>query len=74
MRYVYRYGLLMRPPMPGAIPREGLLGCREITGTSPSGHRCWGWAEYDRKLTDDEVQHYELEYISSAPEWSETDD
>lgn len=62
---VVRYAFLMRPPMPGAMPREGLIECKEIHGIAPSGHRAWGWADYSRRLTEKEVQDYELEYVSS---------
>lgn len=64
-KIVARYALLMRPPMPGAMPREGLMECREISGTTPGGHHAWGWAEYNRRLTEKEISDYELEYISS---------
>lgn len=57
----YRYLLLMRPPTPGAIPIKGLLECREEEGTSPSGHHTWGWALYNRKLSDQEINNFELE-------------
>ena len=62
---IVRYALLMRPPMPGAMTKNGLLECRDIKGNTPSGHPAWGWAEYNRKLTDKEISDYELEYISS---------
>lgn len=61
-----RYATLYRPPMPGAIPREGLLevGFDEIT--APSGHHAWGWAEYNHKLSETEIRLYELEYVGST--------
>ncbi len=62
---IVRYAFLMRPPMPGAMPREGLLECKEIRGTAPSGHHAWGWADYDRQLSPEEIQNYELEYVMS---------
>ena len=61
-----RYATLMRPPQPGAIPRQGILEVCARTGIAPSGHHAWGWVEYDRELTEEEVKHYDLEYISSA--------
>ena len=57
----YRYLLLMRPPTPGAIPIGGLLECIEEEGTSPSGHHTWGWAVYNRKLSNQEICNWELE-------------
>lgn len=57
----YTYYCLMRPPAPGAIPVAGLLECREEEGTAPSGHRSWGCAVYNRKLSDQEIYNWELE-------------
>lgn len=62
---VARYAFLMRPPMPGAMPKQGLIECKDIQGTAPSGHRAWGWADYNRLLSEKEVSDYELEYVSS---------
>lgn len=56
-----RYGMLMRPPGPGAVPKKGLLDMGFDEGYAPSGHHVWGWAEYDRKLSDEELSDYELE-------------
>lgn len=57
----YAYLCLMRPPTPGAIPREGLDGVDFKEGHSLSGHHYWGHAIYNRKLSEDEVLHYDLE-------------
>ena len=57
----YRYFTLMRPPAPGAIPIEGLIECGEYEGTAPSGHHHWGYAIYNRKLSDSEIYNWELE-------------
>lgn len=57
------YGAKMRPPGPGAVPRDGLVECKCVEGEAPSGHHTWGWAEYNRFLTDDEVNHYDLEFV-----------
>lgn len=62
---IARYALLMRPPMPGAVPRNGLIECQEIRGVTPSGRAAWGWAEYNRLLSDQEIASYELEYMTS---------
>lgn len=61
-----RYATLMRPPVPGSIPKEGLLEVKDIKGITPSGHPAWGWAEYDRFLTEQQIKEYELEYISKT--------
>lgn len=58
-----KYALLMRPPCPGAVPRRGLIETHGEHFTAPSGHFAWGWAVYDRALTDEEIQEYELEEI-----------
>ena len=56
----YHYYLRMRPPAPGAIPREGLIRCtdREIWYNE---QQFWGEAVYNRELTPDEVRHYDLD-------------
>ena len=58
---VYGYYCLMRPPMPGAVPRDGMVRCEAKEGTALSGHHYWGRVMYERKLTDYEVKHYDLE-------------
>ena len=58
-----RYACLMRPPFPGAVPRNGMIGCDTKIGEAPSGHLMWGVVEYDRKLSEKEVVDYELEYM-----------
>jgi hypothetical protein len=54
----------MRPPQPGAIPRNGLQEIHDGEFVAPSGHHAWGWAEYNRRLTDAEISGYELEEIT----------
>ena len=56
----YYYFLRMRPPEPGAVPREGLISCtdREIWY---DGIRYWGEAIYSRELSREECNHYDLE-------------
>lgn len=58
---VYRYYCPFRPPMPGAIPRKGLVRAfcyddKQCIG----GVGAWGFAEYDRELTADELYRDEL--------------
>ena len=57
---VYPCHCLMRPPEPGAIPMDGLAYVDFRTGKCIDGHPHWGTAVYTRKLTDEEVEHYEL--------------
>ena len=57
----YGYYCLMRPPGPGAIPRDGLDWIDFKEGYTLSGHHYWGRAVYKRRLTEEEVNHYDLE-------------
>lgn len=58
---LHAYYCLMRPPTPGAVPRDGLDRVDYKEGRSLSGHHYWGRVIYTRPLTDEEVLHYELE-------------
>ena len=59
---MYRYSLTQRPPMPGAFPRfaevvedfGGKVFCEDI------GHEAWGYVEYEKPLTREEMVSYEL--------------
>ena len=58
---VYRYYCSYRPPMPGAIPRKGLVRVASYDyKQSISGRGAWGFVEYDRELTEKEIVDYEL--------------
>lgn len=61
-KVVYRYYCPFRPPMPGAIPRQGLdrVGCYDEKQNVGNGISAWGYAEYFRELTPEEVYQYEL--------------
>ena len=56
---VWRYYLPNRPPVPGAVPKDGLVNVHD-------GNIMWGtfdfygYVEYNRKLTKQEVDDYEL--------------
>ena len=68
MKTVYRYYLRFRPPMPGAIPRDGLD--RAFSYDYPQsfdGKSAWGFAEYTRPLTQKEIEDYELFAASGNP-------
>lgn len=61
VKKVYRYYCPFRPPMPGAIPRRGLVRtCEYDYKQCIGGVGAWGFAEYDRQLTEQEVSDYEL--------------
>lgn len=64
LKHLYRYGCLMRPPGPGAVPRDGFVKCGFEHDVDPDiGHHYWGWCDYERRLTDEEVSSYELYYL-----------
>jgi hypothetical protein len=60
---VYTYFLRERPPTPGAIPKEGLIEVYEYPHPiydPMDQHMIYGYANYDRRLTKDEIRQYEL--------------
>lgn len=63
MKKVVRYATLFREPGPGAVPKDGLICCGYTRGITPKGFHAWGWADFDRELTEKEISDYELEYI-----------
>ena len=56
----YTYKTLLRPPGPGAVPREGLIRTDETESWFGSQHY-WGHAVYNRRLTKEETEHYDME-------------
>ncbi len=66
---VYRYYCRLRPPMPGGIPREGLVNTGEYDWPQTFGDvgSVWGFAEYSRPLTDKEIDDYELAPSKNNP-------
>ena len=67
----YSYAALLRPPGPGAVPRDGLIECFCEEGFAPSGHSYWGIAVYNRELTSSEIYDYDLEKIGEGKKWIE---
>ena len=58
---VYRYYCRFRPPMPGAIPTNGLTNIVCYDYREPVENvEAWGYAEYMRPLTEQEIYSYEL--------------
>lgn len=55
----YRYYMTQRPPGPGCQPAKGMINADFNTGRM-EGHRIWGYVEYDRQLTSEEINDYEL--------------
>ena len=67
----YEYLCHQRPPMPGAVPKAGLIETRNppdgvdevvVDGVS---YICWGYVVYDRPLTDKEMSDYELRFMAT---------
>lgn len=54
----HRYYCTQRPPAPGAVPQQPVR--TEYTAGEVHGRRCYGAVYYDRKLSADEVERYEL--------------
>ena len=65
---VYRYYCKYRPPVPGSIPKAGLHQIADFDyPQSFNGIGCWGWAEYTRELTPEEIANYELAASPNNP-------
>ena len=60
-RYVYY--TIMRPPMPGGVPKGAIeyKDFGERTYVSDIERTAWGYVVYDRPLTEDEIWEYELQ-------------
>lgn len=60
-RYVYY--MLMRPPMPGSMPIDGLVDLKDFGDKAyvrEIDREAWGKLVYMRKLSDEEVWNWEL--------------
>lgn len=60
---VYRYYCKYRPPMPGSVPKQGLVNIGAYDWPQKfDGIPCgvWGYVEYSRRLTEREIADYEL--------------
>ena len=55
---LYEYGMRLRPFAPLCQPMNGLVS----TDTDPSG-KYWTILTYDRKLTEKELEDYELDEL-----------
>lgn len=59
----FRYYTKMREPGPGAVPKAGLIQAAGFGERKwDEAHQChaWGYADYNRRLTEAEVEDYEL--------------
>lgn len=67
MTEFYRYALPYRPPMPGAIPRDGLVCAVDMDEFCEAvNHHVYGYAIYSRKLSTDELRQYEIEMVEQC--------
>lgn len=61
---MYRYYCIMRPPMIGGLPCvkniQNVTGFDERRYISEIDRMAWGWVEYDRELSYEEIHAYEL--------------
>ena len=63
----YRYYTPCRPAEPGSVPREGLVRVVHaddedmLIDEEGHLHRAWSLVEYNRKLTQKEIDDYELD-------------
>lgn len=70
---MYVYGTRLRPPDIGCVPKDGLQSVM-FTEFEDSGRHYWGKAFYNRKLTDEETEHYDLDCIKIMFTDDETED
>lgn len=65
----YKYLCSERPPMPGAIPNDGLVAIEdppdgvETVVVDGKEMNCWGYVIYSRPLTNGEMSDYELTFM-----------
>lgn len=57
----YTYGMRLRPFSIGCQPMDGLIGCR--AGNDPVKSGYWDILEYSRKLSDKELDDFDLDYL-----------
>lgn len=62
-REMYRYWLILRPAMPGAIPTKGLenvVNYDHRTYEESIGRDVWGYLEYSEELSKSDIDDYDL--------------
>lgn len=64
----YIYVCRMRPPAPGAVPMHGLIDV-DYDLIWYKGKQCWGSVRYDRKLSEKELEVFELAYLGNTEEF-----
>lgn len=58
---VYKYGMRLRGFSPGCQPKDGLIGC-----TGEESRQYYDFLLYSRKLTEKELNDYELDFIEEV--------
>lgn len=66
----FTYYCSLRPPMPGAIPKNGIV---EVVDEKivKNNMEYWGYVIYNRELTKKELYQYDLEKIYTQKELKE---
>lgn len=59
---MYVYGTRLRPPDIGCVPKEGLKEV-DFGEFEAAGRHYWGTASYNRTLTEEELEHYDMDLI-----------
>ncbi len=59
---MYAYGMRLRGYSPGCQPMQGLSYRAE-----DEEHKYWDILIYDRELTEDETNYYDLDYLGEVP-------
>ena len=60
---IYKYGYKLRPPSIGTQPKGYLELEDKGISVRKDKNGYWGYATYDRKLTDKEMFEYDLELL-----------
>lgn len=66
-----KYYCIMRPPAPGAIPREvqAVHQFDDRRFVPEIDRMAWGWVRYAQELTSKEIADYELIRAPREDEW-----
>lgn len=60
---MFKYYMILRPPMPGAMPRNNLTDMKDFgdrTYAPEIGREAWGWITYSEPLSKKDIEHYDL--------------
>lgn len=69
----HRYYLLLRPAMPGGVPKDGMVDCFNFDSRAyyhPAGREIWGWVDYSEELPFGTAMQYDLTYGGPVEEGS----